>query len=56
MPGTGYLLERLLVDGDRRGNLVTDAHLAIEHGTGVCSLDSDFAGFDGLHWISPDRR
>ncbi|MGL5909260.1 MAG: TA system VapC family ribonuclease toxin [Phycicoccus sp.] len=54
-----YILERLLVDGDLRGNLVTDAHLAalaIEHGTGVCSFDSDFARFDGLHWISPDRR
>ncbi|MGL5928377.1 MAG: hypothetical protein ACRCY8_05535 [Dermatophilaceae bacterium] len=37
----------------------TDAHLAalaIEHGTGVCSFDSDFGRFDGLHWISPDRR
>ena len=30
---------------------MTDAHLAalaIEHGTGICSFDSDFARFDGV--------
>ncbi|AXE38473.1 PIN domain-containing protein [Acidipropionibacterium virtanenii] len=53
------ILGRLLIEGDLRGNLVTDAHLAalaIEHGTRICSFDSDFARFDGLGWINPDRR
>lgn len=52
------ILGSLLIDGDLRGNLVTDAHLAalaIEHGTGICSFDSDFARIKGLHWINPDR-
>ncbi len=55
----GEILGRLLVDGDLRGNLVTDAHLAalaLEHGVGVCSFDSDFARFDGLPWTNPARR
>ncbi|HZC26557.1 MAG TPA: TA system VapC family ribonuclease toxin [Actinopolymorphaceae bacterium] len=42
------VLRRLLVDHDLRGNLVPDAHLAalaIEHGVGICSADSDFARF-----------
>lgn len=53
------ILGQLLIHGDLRGNLVTDAHLAalaIEHGTSICSFDSDFARFQGLHWTSPDRR
>jgi len=53
------ILGRLLIDGDLHGNLVTDAHLAalaIEHGTAVCSFDSDFARFPDLRWINPDRR
>lgn len=60
VPGPRHrdVVERLLIDGDLRGNLVTDAHLAalaIEHGTGVCSFDSDFARFEGLRWITPGR-
>ncbi|MGH8774465.1 MAG: type II toxin-antitoxin system VapC family toxin [Jiangellaceae bacterium] len=50
------VLRRLLVDGDLRGNLVTDAHLAalaIEHGVGVCSADSDFARFTDVEWVNP---
>jgi len=42
-----------------RGNLVTDAHLAalaIEHGTGICSFDGDFARFKGLRWINPSHE
>lgn len=49
---------RLLIDGDLRGNLVTDAHLAalaIEHGTGICSFDGDFARFGGLRWTNPSH-
>lgn len=52
------ILGKLLINGDLRGNLVTDAHLAalaIEHGTAICSFDSDFARFEGVHWISPSR-
>ena len=38
------------------GTAVPDAHLAalaIEHGVGVCSADSDFARFEGLRWVNP---
>jgi toxin-antitoxin system PIN domain toxin len=57
-PGARHaeILHRLIVDGDLRGNLVTDAHLAalaIEHGAGVCSTDSDFARFPELTWVNP---
>lgn len=59
-PGNRHrdILGHLLVDGDLRGNLVTDAHLAalaIEHGTSICSFDSDFARFGGLLWTDPGR-
>ncbi|WP_128772301.1 type II toxin-antitoxin system VapC family toxin [Actinomyces oricola] len=58
VPGARHaqVLARLLVDGDLRGNLVTDAHLAalaIEYGTSLCSFDSDFARFPDLRWVSP---
>lgn len=39
-----------------RANLLTDAHLAalaIEHGVGVASADTDFARFEQLRWINP---
>lgn len=60
VPGERHrdILGRLLVEADLRGNLVTDAHLAalaIEHGTSVCSFDTDFARFDGLRWTRPDE-
>ncbi len=60
VPGARHrdILGRLLLQGDLRGNLVTDSHLAalaIEYGTGICSFDSDFARFDDLPWIHPDR-
>lgn len=38
------------------GDLVPDAALAalaLEHGTGVWSTDSDLARFDGLDWVDP---
>lgn len=53
------IMGRLLVDSNARGNLVTDAHLAalaIEHGTGICSFDGDFARFKGLRWINPSHE
>ncbi len=60
VPGARHrdILGTLLVSGDLRGNLVTDAHLAalaLEHGTGICSFDSDFARFRDLQWVTPDR-
>lgn len=60
VPGARHrdVLRALLIEGDLRGNLVTDAHLAalaIEHGTSICSFDSDFARFDGLRWMHPGR-
>lgn len=54
--GHAEVLRRLVVDGDLRGNLVTDAHLAalaIEYGAAMCSADSDFARFTELEWINP---
>lgn len=59
-PGARHreILGGLLVEGHLRGNIVTDAHLAalaIEHGTSICSFDSDFARFDRLLWINPAR-
>lgn len=58
VPGDRHanILGGLITERDLRGNLVTDAHLAalaIEHGVGVCSFDSDFACFPGLAWINP---
>jgi uncharacterized protein len=59
-PGAQHaeILGELIIGQDLRSNLVTDAHvaaLAIEHGVGVCSFDSDFARFPGLPWINPSR-
>ena len=58
MPGNRHaqILGQLIVDGDLRGNLVTDAHLAalaIEYGVGICSADSDFARFPQVTWVNP---
>jgi uncharacterized protein len=58
VPGERHaeILHDLIVAGDLRGNLVTDAHLAalaIEHGVGICSADSDFARFPQISWVNP---
>lgn len=48
----GELIERYQL----RGNLIPDAQLAalaIEHGVGVCSADTDFARFSELSWLNP---
>jgi uncharacterized protein len=58
VPGERHaeIIRDLIVAGDLRGNLVTDAHLAalaIEHGVGVCSTDSNFARFPQISWVNP---
>jgi toxin-antitoxin system PIN domain toxin len=58
VPGERHaeIIRDLVVAGDLRGNLVSDAHLAalaIEHGVGVCSADSDFARFPQISWVNP---
>ena len=57
-PGPRHLpiLRELLLPMGTGGNLTSDAHLAalaIEHGAGLCSSDSDFARFPGLKWNNP---
>jgi uncharacterized protein len=52
----GEVLGRLITENEIRGNLIADAHLAalaIEHGVGVCSADSDFARFPEVRWVNP---
>jgi toxin-antitoxin system PIN domain toxin len=49
-------LRRMLIDGDVRGALATDAALAaiaLENGGTLYSADRDFARFPGLRWINP---
>jgi len=46
----------MLVDGDVRGKLTTDAELAaltIEYGGVLYTADRDFARFPGLRWVNP---
>ncbi|MFT4294299.1 MAG: type II toxin-antitoxin system VapC family toxin [Micropruina sp.] len=53
---TARILGALIGDLDLRGNLITDAQLAalaLEHGVGVVSADTDFARFPGLRWVNP---
>jgi len=50
------LLRRMLIEGQARGPLVTDAQLAalaLEHGGVLYSTDRDFARFPGLRWDNP---
>jgi len=50
------IFRRLLTEGDARGNLVPDAHLAaiaVEHGATVATRDRGFARFPGLSWLDP---
>jgi uncharacterized protein len=56
--GDGHreLLGRLIVAGDLRGNLISDAVLAalcLEHGLMIVSADSDFARFPSIVWFNP---
>ena len=57
-PGDGHwtLLQKMIIGGQARGPLVTDAQLAaltIEHGGVLHTTDRDFARFPGLRWTNP---
>ncbi len=57
-PGPRHLsvVRELLRPLGTGGNLTSDAHLAalaVEHGAELCSSDTDFARFPGLHWHNP---
>lgn len=50
------ILRGLLTESGTAGNLATDAHLAaiaVEHGVGVCSFDTDFDRFRGVRRTEP---
>ncbi|MDQ6773996.1 MAG: PIN domain-containing protein [Candidatus Dormibacteraeota bacterium] len=50
------MLERLAVDGQARGPLTMDAHLAAlakEHEATLATVDRDFARFPGLRFMNP---
>lgn len=58
VPGPRHwsILAELLVDGQAKGPLVSDAHLAaltIEHGGILATTDRDFARFPGLRFENP---
>lgn len=57
-PGEGHwrILRELVIEGQVRGPLTTDAQLAaltIEHGGTLYTTDRDFARFPGLRWTNP---
>ena len=57
-PGEGHwgLLRRMLLDGQAKGAMTTDAQLAaltLEHGGVLYTTDRDFARFPGLRWVNP---
>ena len=57
-PGDGHwpVLRQMMVDGQARGPLITDAQLAaltIECGGVLHTTDRDFARFPGLRWTNP---
>jgi len=50
------LFQQLMIEGQAKGALVTDAHLAalaIEHGCTLYSTDADFSRFQNLKWKNP---
>lgn len=58
MPTEGHadVLGRLIRTYELRGDLIPDADLAalaIEHGVGIASADSDFARFTEIAWENP---
>ena len=58
VPGERHwgLLQRMLLEGQARGPLTTDAQLAaltLEYGGVLYTTDRDFARFPGLRWVNP---
>ena len=58
VPGERHwvLLQKMVVGGQVRGPLVTEAQLAaitLEYGGVLYSTDRDFARFPGLRWVNP---
>jgi hypothetical protein len=58
VPGERHwsLFKKMLIEGQVRGPLTTDAELAaltIEHGGVLHTTDRDFARFPGLRWVNP---
>ena len=58
IPGDHHwsLLRQMMIEGQARGPLVTDAQLAaltIEYGGVLQTTDRDFARFPGLRWENP---
>jgi hypothetical protein len=58
VPGERHwsLFRRMLLEGQVRGPLTTDAELAaltIEYGGVLYTADRDFARFPGLRWVNP---
>ena len=50
------ILRQMIIEGQARGPLLTDAQLAaltIEHGGVLHTTDRDFARFPGLRWTNP---
>jgi len=50
------ILRRMLLEGQARGPMATDAQLAaltIEYGGVLYTTDRDFARFPGLRWVDP---
>jgi toxin-antitoxin system PIN domain toxin len=50
------LLQQLLMEGQAKGPMITDAQLAaitMEYGGVLYTTDRDFARFPGLRWINP---
>lgn len=50
------VFQKMLVDGQARGPMTTDAQLAaltIEHGGVLHTTDRDFSRFSGLRWVNP---
>ena len=55
---TWELLSRLCEDGQAKGVMVMDAHLAalaLEHGAGIATTDRDFVRFPGIKLTNPAR-
>ena len=57
-PGEGHwaVLRRMMIEGQARGPLLTDAQLAaitIEYGGVLHTTDRDFSRFPGLRWTNP---